>query len=487
MLCGRQEASVVRKAGLLDCLFATFDLFHATMPPFSTLPLLPAQLENLAQMGYDTMTPIQEKSLPIILEGRDLIAQAKTGSGKTAAFGLGILHRLNAARWAVQALVVCPTRELSEQVAAELRRLARAEGNIKVLTLTGGASARPQVVSLEHGAHIVVGTPGRLLDLMGRGNLDLSAVHTLVLDEADRMVDMGFFADVVEIAEACPSARQTLLFSATYPDTIRDDADRLLRAPEMVKVDAVHAEGQIVQHFYEVGEAERYEATATLLQHFQPELALAFCNTKAACADLVGHLRRAGFSALALHGDMDQRDRDDVLAQFANQSCNILVATDVAARGLDIPSLTMVISVELARDPQVHIHRIGRTGRMQEKGMALGLCAPDEKHVAARIEKALGQALEWNPLPRIKGSARSPMPAPMVTLLVLGGKKAKIRAGDLLGALTGDGGLTREDVGKITVTDQVSYVALKRDIARKVFHRLKETPIKGKMQRMKLL
>ena len=432
------------------------------------------------------MTPIQAQSLPLILDGRDVIAQAKTGSGKTAAFGLGILHRLNARRWEIQALVVCPTRELSEQVATELRRLARSEGNIKVLTLTGGASARPQLESLAHGAHVVVGTPGRLLDLMDRGSLDLSSVHTLVLDEADRMVDMGFFADVVDIAQACPPTRQTLLFSATYPDTIQKDADRLLKQPEMVKVDVEHDEGQIEQQFFEVEEARRYEAVAALLQHFQPESALAFCNTKASCAELAAYLNELGFNALALHGDKDQRDRDDVLAQFANQSCNILVATDVAARGLDIPSLPMVVNVELAREPSVHIHRIGRTGRMQESGLALSLCSPEEKHIAARVEKQQNKPLEWYALPRAKAGAR-PRPAPMMTLLVLGGKKAKLRAGDLLGALTGDGGLTREQVGKIQITDQVSYVALDRNIARRVFPRLRNIPIKGRPQRMKLL
>jgi len=432
------------------------------------------------------MTPIQAQSLPVILDGRDLIAQARTGSGKTAAFGLGILHRLNPQRWEIQALVVCPTRELSEQVATELRRLARSEGNIKVLTLTGGASARPQVESLAHGAHIVVGTPGRLLDLMGRDVLSLSAVHTLVLDEADRMVDMGFFADVVEIADACPDTRQTLLFSATYPDTIRRDAERLLREPAMVKVDVEHHEGQIAQQFFEVEEGRRLEAVALLLQHFQPESALLFCNTKAACADLADYLSHQGFSALALHGDKDQRDRDDVLAQFANQSCNVLVATDVAARGLDIPALPMVINVELAREPAVHIHRIGRTGRMQERGLALSLCSPEERHVADRLEKQQGNALEWFALPRGRPDGR-PRRAPMATLLVLGGKKAKLRAGDLLGALTGDGGLTREQVGKIHITDQVSYVAIDRDVARRAFPRLRDILIKGRPQRMKLL
>ena len=434
------------------------------------------------------MTPVQEQTLPIILEGRDLIAQARTGSGKTAAFGLGIVHRLNPERWTVQALVVCPTRELSEQVATELRRLGRAEGNIKILTLTGGSSSYPQVESLRHGAHIIIGTPGRLLDHLTRGTLDLSSVHTLVLDEADRMVDMGFFSDVMEIAEACPVQRQTLLFSATYPDNIREDADRLLNRPEMVKVDVSHDDGQIEQYFYEIEDSQRPEAAASLLRHFQPESALAFCNTKAACADLAAYLKHEGFSALALHGDMDQLDRDDVLVQFSNHSCNILVATDVAARGLDIPSLPMVLNVELARDPHVHTHRIGRTGRMQEKGRALSLCSPEERHIASRMEKLLPRPLDWRPLPRLtKASANRPVRAPMATLLVLGGKKAKLRPGDLLGALTGDGGLTRDQVGKINITDQVSYIALDREIAYRAFPRLSNILIKGRKQRMKLL
>ena len=454
---------------------------------FSTLPLTPAQLDNLARMGYLTMTPIQAQSLPIILDGRDLIAQAKTGSGKTAAFGLGILHRLEPARWAVQALVICPTRELSEQVATELRRLARSEGNIKILTLTGGASSRPQVESLRHGAHVIVGTPGRILDHLARQTLDLSAVHTLVLDEADRMVDMGFLPDVMDIVGVCPAQRQTLLFSATYPDSIRQDASRILAKPEMVKVDALHNDDQIEQQFYEVDENTRFDAVASLLRHFQPESALAFCNTRAACADLAARLTHQGFSALALHGDMDQRDRDDVLAQFSNNSCTILVATDVAARGLDIPSLPMVINGELARDPEVHIHRIGRTGRTQDKGLALSLCTSREREIASRIEKYQGRPLTWKALPRLKAAQGRPAPAPMVTLLVLGGKKAKLRPGDFLGALTGDGGLAPEHVGKISIADQVSYIALDRTVAKRAFPRLSNMLIKGKKQRMKLL
>ncbi len=454
---------------------------------FSTLPLPPEQLDNLVQLGYSAMTPIQAQSLPPILAGRDLIAQAKTGSGKTTAFGLGLLNRLNPARWVVQALVICPTRELAEQVAAALRRLARPIGNVKVLTLTGGATARPQIESLAHGAHIIVGTPGRLIDLTDREILDLSAVHTLVLDEADRMVDMGFFNDVLHLARLCPAERQTLLFSATFPETIERDTDTLLRNPERVQVDTQHSQGQIEQRFYVVENEDKPGVVMRLLAHLRPASALVFCTTRAQCADLAAHLRERGFSALALHGDMDQRQRDDVLMQFTHQSCAVLVATDVAARGLDIPALDAVINVDLARDPNVHTHRIGRTGRMDARGLAITLCTAHERPLADTLEQATGQTLAWHRISELPSGRLSPLQAPMVTLLILGGKKAKLRPGDILGALTGDGGLTREQIGKITVTDQVSYVALDRTIAHSAFRHLSTIAFKGKPQRMKLL
>ena len=454
---------------------------------FSTLPLPPEQLDNLVQLGYSAMTPIQAQSLPPILAGRDLIAQAKTGSGKTTAFGLGLLNRLNPARWVVQALVICPTRELAEQVAAALRRLARPIGNVKVLTLTGGATARPQIESLAHGAHIIVGTPGRLIDLTDREILDLSAVHTLVLDEADRMVDMGFFNDVLHLARLCPAERQTLLFSATFPETIERDTDTLLRNPERVQVDTQHSQGQIEQRFYVVENEDKPGVVMRLLAHLRPASALVFCTTRAQCADLAAHLRERGFSALALHGDMDQRQRDDVLMQFTHQSCAVLVATDVAARGLDIPALDAVINVDLARDPNVHTHRIGRTGRMDARGLAITLCTAHERPLADTLEHATGQTLAWHRISELPSGRLSPLQAPMVTLLILGGKKAKLRPGDILGALTGDGGLTREQIGKITVTDQVSYVALDRTIAYSAFRHLSTIAFKGKPQRMKLL
>ena len=433
------------------------------------------------------MTAIQAASLPIILERRDLIAQAKTGSGKTAAFGIGLLHHLNPTYFAIQGLVLCPTRELADQVSNELRRIARFTENIKILTLCGGTAMRPQMASLEHGAHIVVGTPGRIRDHIGRGSINLSTVQTLVLDEADRMVDMGFYEDIEGIVSACPTRRQTLLFSATYPDDIRKASDRFLRDPSEVKVEAQHDGDKIEQRFFEVAPEQRNMAVARLLQHYQPVSTLAFCNTKIHCRELAEELRALGFSALALYGDLEQRERDEILVQFSNQSCSVLVATDVAARGLDIANLSAVINVDVTRDTEVHIHRIGRTGRGQDKGLALNLCTPNEKRWVKLIEQYQSSPVQWFDLDALDAAADTMLRAPMRTLCIQGGKKDKLRPGDLLGALTGDVGLSKEQVGKINVFEFSTYVALDYRIADKACTKLSNGNIKGRQFKMRLL
>jgi ATP-independent RNA helicase DbpA len=458
-------------------------------PPtdFATLPLSPATLANLASLGYQQMTPIQAASLPAALLGKDIIAQAKTGSGKTAAFGLPLLASLNPRRFAVQSLVLCPTRELADQVSTEVRRLARAEDNIKVVTLCGGVPLRGQLASLEHGAHIVVGTPGRVMDHLERQSLQLDALATLVLDEADRMLDMGFFDDIVKVARQCPKTRQTLLFSATYPEGIAQLAAQFMREPLTVKVEAQHSGGQIEQRWYEVKERERLHSVGLLLAHFRPASTLAFCNTKAQCRDLVDVLHAQGISALALHGDLEQRDRDQVLVRFANRSCSVLVATDVAARGLDIASLACVINVDVTPDAEVHIHRIGRTGRAGESGLALNLASLDEMGSVGRIEQLQKQVSAWHPLDTLQPTGSGPLLAPMVTLHIQGGRKEKIRPGDVLGALTADLGYTREQVGKINVNEWSTYVAVDRDIAQQAASRLDAGRIKGKSVKVRVL
>ena len=448
---------------------------------FSALPLSPAVVANLKQLGYEHMTPIQAASLPLALAGKDLIAQAKTGSGKTAAFTLPLLANLNPRRFAVQALVLCPTRELADQVTQEIRRLARSEDNIKVLTLTGGATMRPQLASLAHGAHVIVGTPGRVLDHLSRESLQLEALNTLVLDEADRMLDMGFAEDMAKVIEQCPKQRQTLLFSATYPDGVVKLASRFMRDPQQVTLAERHSATKIRQRFYEVTENERLHAVGLLLNHFRPESTLAFCNTKQQCRDLVAVLQAEGITALELHGDLDQRDRDQVLVRFANRSCSVLVATDVAARGLDIAQLEAVINVDITPDPEVHTHRVGRTGRGADEGWAFSLASMDEMGRVGRIDEMQGTASEWYPLSGLTPTGDGqPLHAPMVTLQLLGGRKEKIRPGDVLGALTKDMGFAGAQIGKINVNDFSTYVAVAREVADDALRRLNAGKVKGK-------
>ncbi|WP_238349371.1 ATP-dependent RNA helicase DbpA [Pseudomonas putida] len=444
-------------------------------------------LANLDALGYASMTPIQAQSLPIILKGLDLIAQAKTGSGKTAAFGIGLLNPINPRYFGCQALVLCPTRELADQVAKELRRLARAEDNIKILTLCGGVSLGPQIASLEHGAHIIVGTPGRIQQHLDKGTLVLDGLNTLVLDEADRMLDMGFFDAIASIIGKTPSRRQTLLFSATYPAGIEQLAADFMRKPQQVKVESLHADNQIEQRFIEIDPQQRLEAVTRVLGHYRPQSCVAFCFTKQQCEDVVAHLTAKGIVAQALHGDLEQRDRDQVLTMFANRSSSVLVATDVAARGLDIDGLDMVINVELARDAEIHVHRVGRTGRAGEKGIAVSLVAPAEGHRAQAIEDLQKNPLRWDPLDSLKNKGGEPLLPIMSTLCIAAGRKDKLRPGDILGALTGDAGIPGKQVGKIAIFDFQAFVAVERALAKQAMQRLNSGKIKGRSLKVRIV
>ena len=451
-----------------------------TPAAFSALHLKTPMLKNLASLGYAEMTPIQAHSLPLILAGKDVIAKAKTGSGKTAAFGIGLLSRLEVASPRVQALVLCPTRELADQVGKELRRLARFTDNLRVLTLCGGVPFGPQLSSLEHGVHVVVGTPGRLLDHLRRGSLDLSFLQTLVLDEADRMLDMGFQDEIASLVAAIPRKRQTLLFPATYPAAIAAMSADIQREPVEVTVDEAHDEGAIEQVLYEVESAERTAAVARILSHYRPESSLVFCNTRKECQEVAEALVKRGWSALAIHGDLEQRERDQVLLRFANKSASVLVATDVAARGLDIKELSAVINFELPRDPEIHVHRIGRTGRAGGKGLALSLVSAHEGRRVQAIETALGMTLVRGELSSLS-IAPGGLPAPpMVTLCIDGGRKNKMRPGDILGALTGEAGIEGGEVGKIDVFDSHAYVAIKQGSAAQALTCLSGNKIKGR-------
>ncbi|EIS3744639.1 ATP-dependent RNA helicase DbpA [Aeromonas hydrophila] len=453
---------------------------------FSSLNLSPALQDNLASLGYLQMTPIQAQSLPLVLDGKDLIAKAKTGSGKTAAFGLGLLANLDVNRLEVQALVLCPTRELADQVATEIRRLARTLPNVKLVTLCGGTPTAPQSATLSFGAHIAVGTPGRILKHLEQGTLELDGLKTLVLDEADRMLDMGFGEDINRVISHAPRDRQTLLFSATYPEGIAQMSRGVQHNPVEVSVESLHEDSAIEQKLYEVPAGQRLDALGWLLSHYQPSSCVVFCNTKRACNDVADHLAANGFSALALNGDLEQRERDQVLVRFANGSATILVATDVAARGLDIKELGAVINYELTYDPEVHVHRIGRTGRAGQQGLALSLYQPNEAQRVNFIEEYQQAPIPQGDLAGI-GRDIKPIAPQMVTLSIDAGRKSKVRAGDILGALTGEGGIAGADVGKIQISEQYSYVAVKRQVASAALKRLQEGKIKGRSYRARKL
>lgn len=447
---------------------------------FTVLDLRPELLATIAQQNYAAMTPIQAQALPALLAGQDLIAQAMTGSGKTAAFAIGLLNKLDAQRYCTQALVLCPTRELAEQVATEVRKLASAIPNVRVVTLCGGKPMGPQLASLQRDPHIVVGTPGRILKHIEKQTLQLSSVQTLVLDEGDRMLDMGFFEDITQIISSTPVTRQTLLFSATYPDGIRSISRDIQRDPVEIRVEAQHSPPDIEQVFIEIERSQRQQVLFNVIAQYQPESTVVFCNTKQQCRELADALRQQDLHALALHGDLEQAQRDQVLTQFAGKSSSILIATDVAARGLDIDELSAVINYELSRDPEVHVHRIGRTARAGSKGIAVSLFTDTERRKLRAIEEYQGSTISIITADSLVVPANFKLYPPMVTLCINGGRKEKVRAGDVLGALTANGDIAGTQIGKITLFDRTAYVAVEQSVAKLALLVLNEQKLKGR-------
>lgn len=451
---------------------------------FNSLPLSQEMLSNIESLGYTEMTAIQAQSLPLVMQGKDILAQSKTGSGKTAAFSIGLLHQLQLSQPVTQALVLCPTRELADQVSTEIRRLARSMHNTKLVTLCGGKAMRPQLASLERAPHIVVGTPGRVLKHLEKESLDLSTLKKLVLDEADRMLDMGFYDEMMEIIKQTPKQKQTLLFSATYPEEIQTISNRIQNQPRNIRIESVHDESVIEQVFYPAENNDKTQAVISILKHHKPEQCLIFCNTKAQCQILMEQLQKQGFSAQSLHGDLDQRERDRVIIQFANKSCCTVIATDVAARGIDIKELPMVINYELAFDPEVHIHRIGRTGRSGQQGLALSLFTEREKARIEILEALKGASISMSSLGNLNSNSNERMIPMMVSLGIQGGRKQKLRAGDILGALTASKVLRGDQIGKIDILDSYAYVAVEKGIAEQAYKILSRDKIKGKSYRI---
>jgi len=454
---------------------------------FASLNLPPEQLANFETLGYREMTPIQVEALPAALNGQDLIAQAKTGSGKTVAFGIPLVHKINAQDSRSQALVLCPTRELSIQVTNEIRKLARYQSNVKVVTLYGGQLLALQKSALKNDAHIIVGTPGRIKDHLAKQTISLESIQTLVLDEADRMLEMGFLNDITDIIKATPGTRQTLFFSATFPENIQILSSRFQKNPTHIQIESESAHSEIEQKFVLCDKDQKPKAVAALLAHFQPDSAIVFCNTKAATHDVYEDLIQMGYSAAVLNGDLEQRDREHVLMRFRHQSCRVLVATDVAARGLDIEDLSMVINFEIPHDSETYVHRIGRTGRAGKNGQAFTLAATTEQFKIQAIRDALNSQIPQQKIENIAKQASGALVSKQVTLCIAAGRKDSLRAGDILGALTREGGVEGKSVGKIDVMDYEAFVTVERKWLKKAFSQLSENKIKGKKFKVRIL
>lgn len=453
---------------------------------FSSLPIEQKILDAISLLGYEHMTPIQAASLPDILHNKDLIGQAKTGSGKTASFAIGLLSKIDVTNRDIQAIVLCPTRELSEQVSKEIRALARQIPNVKIATLCGGSPMRAQITTLSHMPHCVVGTPGRVLDHLCRNTLDLSNVKTVVLDEADRMLEMGFQDDITQIVNATPKNRQTLLFSATYPENIQRLSQDFQQDAVFIKADVDQSTISVEQLFFEK-RGEDFAIVDAILTKYRPESTLIFCNTKQKCNELKAYLQKQHYAALALHGDLDQRERDEALVLFSNKSLSILVATDVAARGLDIKDLSAVINFELARDLEVHIHRIGRTARAGKAGLVFSLISPFDKHRIHAIEEFQQKNIEIATIETLDLKEKHHLTPSMATIRISCGRKNKLRAGDILGALTAQGGIEGPHVGKIDICDTHSFVAVDKNHISHALEILTKNTIKGRFLRVELL
>jgi len=451
------------------------------MQSFSHISKLPQTLlDTLSQLHYETMTPIQESAIPVLVEGNDLIAQAKTGSGKTAAFGIPLILAVDTKKQNPQTLVLCPTRELADQVAKELRRLARYRENLKILTLCGGTPMRPQIASLERGAHILIGTPGRIQDHLSRETIYLKDIHSLVLDEADRMLDMGFYDEIKKIISNLPRKRQGMLFSATYPDNIQKLSREILHNPTMIKVDAEHSDLVIHEVGLEAAEQGKKDTLLRILKSYKPETAIIFCNTKAETVSLTDFLCDKHFAALDLQGDLDQRERNETLLKFANGSVRIMVATDVASRGLDVKNVSMVINYDLPHDPEVYTHRVGRTARAGAEGMAISLYLPRQKEKLLEMAPAI-KIISPESLRIDKNFI---LESSKATLCIDGGKKNKLRPGDILGALSKEIGIPGDHIGKIDIFDFYAYVAIDKKSIREAFEGLKRGKVKGRKFRV---
>ena len=506
-------------------------------------------MRAIAEMGFEQPSPIQAQSIPIAVEGKDMIGQARTGTGKTASFGIPMLQRINPKDKNLQAIVLCPTRELAIQSANEIRKLAKFLHGLKVLPIYGGQEISKQIRSLKGGVQIVIGTPGRVMDHLRRHTLKPQTVDIVVLDEADEMLNMGFREDIETILGQLPEERQTMLFSATMPKPILEIAKRYLHEPEIVKV--IQKEltvPKIEQYYYEVNPRKKNEVLSRLLDMYDPSLSLVFCNTKRKVDELVADLKGRGYFAEGLHGDMKQSQRDRVMNGFRNGRTDILVATDVAARGIDVDDVEAVFNYDVPQDDEYYVHRIGRTGRAGREGRAFTLVVGKEIYKLKDIQRYCKTKIRRQPIPSVNDVAAikveklleqageliatdglgrmmdlleeyldgsdysatemaaallamqlgetSTQTLPkeefgdtgaepgMVRMFMNIGKKDRVRIGDILGAVAGESGMEGALVGTIDMYDNFSFVEVPQEYAAAVLEAMNHSKIKGRRVNM---
>lgn len=454
----------------------------------------------LDKLGYEKPTKIQEEAIPLIFEKKDLVGKAQTGSGKTAAFGIPICEKVGIEENNPQALVLVPTRELAVQVKEEFSNIGRFK-RIRSEAVFGKDSMKRQEVKLKQRVHILVGTPGRTLDHIKRGNIHLDEIQYLVLDEADKMLNMGFIEQVEEVIEALPKERTTLLFSATMPEKILNLCDQYMKDPKFIEVDAENLTTEkIEQYHYRVEEKERFGLLSKLMYTYRPESCILFCNTKNTVHWLMQKMEGKGFDCKALHGGMEQEDRLEVMKNFKRGAFPFLVATDVAARGIDIEDVNLIINFDVPVERESYIHRIGRTGRAGSSGIAITFVTPRESRLFSQIENYIGYEIptkeepsqkeveegkklfknQINKKPILKEDKGTQLDKQIEKIYIKAGRNKKIRPGDILGAITNIEGITSDDIGIIDIQDNISYVDILNGKGATVLKELSRSTIKGK-------
>ncbi|MCJ8166258.1 DEAD/DEAH box helicase [Pontibacter sp. E15-1] len=455
------------------------------MTSFEDLKLKTELLQSLQERQFTTPTPIQASAIPLLLQGRDVAGQAETGSGKTAAFGLPLLHSINTDLQQVQALVLVPTRELAVQVRQELKQLGKNLANLKISAFYGGHAFSQERASLAHPPQVLVATPGRFTDHLSRRTLDLSAVRHLVLDEADKLLEMGFAEEIDQAVAALPANRQTILFSATMDEKVKELIADSLQNPQFVKATATTIPDQVKLVGIKVEHTQRQEVVVQLLQSIRAAGTVVFVNTRVDADEQTALLQVQGLVAKALHGGMEQPDRDKAMTLFRNGTTQILVATDLAARGLDIAALQNIVHYELPINADAYLHRSGRTGRAGRSGTVYTLATSrDEQKLQ---EWNLLEMDEWLNLSTLQKSAATKptsQAAAFATLHISGGRKDKLSPKDIVGALIAEAGLQANEVGKIEVQDRQSFVAVPATAVNAIIERLNNGKIKGRKYRI---